>query len=127
MWGEGVKEEGGVLCLKGHHIQEEKGSWVRRVAAEPMPFECCLFLRGFFFNVDHFYSLYLICYNIASVVYVFVFWPQGMWGLSSLTRDQTHTPALGGKVFNHWTTREVPEHCLLESVVAHLSGHREFF
>ena len=45
-------------CLKGDHIQEEKGSRVRRIAAEPMPFECCLFLRDFFFNVDHFYSLY---------------------------------------------------------------------
>ena len=35
-------------CLKGHHIQEEKGSRVRRIAAEPMPFECCLFLRDIF-------------------------------------------------------------------------------
>ena len=26
------------------------------------------------------------------------FWPQGMWDLNSLTRDQTHTPALEGKV-----------------------------
>ena len=33
-----------------------------------------------------------MCYNIASVVYVLVFWPLHMWDLSSLTRDWT--PAL---------------------------------
>ena len=26
--------------------------------------------------------------------YVLVFWPHGMWDLSSLTRDQTHTAKL---------------------------------
>ena len=43
-----------MLCLKGHHIQEEKGSRVRRVAAEPMPFECCLFLGDFFLKCGPF-------------------------------------------------------------------------
>ena len=33
----------------------------------------------FFFNMDRFQSLYWICYNIASVVYVLVFWPWRMW------------------------------------------------
>ena len=32
------------------------------------------------------------------VFYVLVFWPQGMWDLSSLTGDQSHTPALEGSV-----------------------------
>ena len=31
----------------------------------------------------------------------------GMWGLSSLTRDWTHTPALEAQSLNHWTAREV--------------------
>ena len=33
----------------------------------------------------------------------------GMWGLSSLTKGQTHTLALEAWSLNHWTTREVPE------------------
>ena len=48
-----------------------------------------------------------MCYNIASVL-CFGFWPRGMWDLSSLTRDGTHTPCLGRQSLNHWTAREVP-------------------
>ena len=36
-----------------------------------------------------------------------VFWPRGMWDLSSLTRDQTRTPCVGRQSLNHWTVREV--------------------
>ena len=72
--GRGGQGERGVLCRSGHHVQEEKGSWVRRVAVQPVPFECCLLL-SFVYNVDHFYGLYGICYNIASIVYLLVFWP----------------------------------------------------
>ena len=50
----------------------------------------CL-LWFFLFNVDHLLSLCWICYNIASVVYVLIFWPQGVWDPNSLTRDQTLT------------------------------------
>ena len=42
------------------------------------------------------------------LLYVLVFWPQVMWGLSSLTRDQTCTRCTGRWSLNHWTTREVP-------------------
>ena len=38
----------------------------------------------------------------------FVFWWQGMWDLSSLTRDQTCTPCIGRQSPNHWTIRGVP-------------------
>ena len=31
-----------------------------------------------------------------------------MWGFGSLTRDGTHTPCIGRRSLNHWTTREVP-------------------
>ena len=35
-----------------------------------------------------------------------------MWDLSSLTRDGTHVPCLGGRILYHWTTREVPDFLL---------------
>ena len=40
--------------------------------------------------------------------YVLVFWPRGMWDLSSSTRDQTRTPCVGRRSVNRWTAREVP-------------------
>ena len=46
--------------------------------------------------------------TISLLFYVLVFWPQGMWDLSSLTRDQTCTPCIGRQSLNHWTAREVP-------------------
>ena len=42
------------------------------------------------------------------LLYVLVFWPQGMWDLSSLTKDRTCTPCIGRRSLNHWTAREVP-------------------
>ena len=32
---------------------------------------------------------------------------QGMWDLSSPTREQTSVPCTGSQILNHWTTREV--------------------
>ena len=40
--------------------------------------------------------------------------PHSMWDLSSLTRDQTHGPALEAKSLNHWTTREYQAHHFLK-------------
>ena len=31
---------------------------------------------------------------------------QGMWDLSSSTRDQTHVPCIGRRILNCWTTRK---------------------
>ena len=47
------------------------------------------FWRGFFFffNMDHFQSLYLICYNIVCFMFWFFGRQIGMWDLNSLTRD----------------------------------------
>ena len=42
------------------------------------------------------------------LLYALVFWPQGLWDLSSLTRDQICTLPIGRQSLNHWTTREVP-------------------
>ena len=44
--------------------------------------------------MDHFKSLYGIGYSIASVL-CFGFLVQGMWDLSSPTRDRTHTSGTG--------------------------------
>ena len=35
--------------------------------------------------------------------YVLFFWPQGMWDLSSLTRDWICIPCIGRQSLNHWT------------------------
>ena len=34
--------------------------------------------------------------------------PQGMWDLTSLTRDRTRIPCIARQILYHWTTREVP-------------------
>ena len=38
---------------------------------------------------------------------------QGMWDLSSLTRDRTHVLCIARQILNHSTTREVPRIILL--------------
>ena len=40
--------------------------------------------------------------------YFLAFWPRGMRNLSSLTKDWTHTPCIGGWSLNYWTAREIP-------------------
>ena len=50
--------------------------------------------------------------TILLLFYVLVFWPRGMWDLSSTTRDRTRTPCIGRRSLNHWTTREVPRKIL---------------
>ena len=51
------------------------------------------------------YGPLLVFVEFVTVLFLFyvclsylVSWPQGKWGLSSLTRDRTHTPALEGEV-----------------------------
>ena len=51
------------------------------------------------------FSLYWICYSVASAL---VFWPRDILDLSSLIRDPTCTPCIGRWSPNHWSTREVP-------------------
>ena len=54
------------------------------------------------------FKVFIECVTVLLLFYVLVFWPQGMWDLSSLTRDQTCTPFIGRQSLNHWTAREVP-------------------
>ena len=46
---------------------------------------------------------------------------QGMWYLSSPTRDQTCTPALAAQSLNHWTTREPCPDVRLSKCLLHIS------
>ena len=52
--------------------------------------------KNFFFDVHYFKSLSWICYSIASVLFIYLM--QGMWDLSSHTRDRTHTPCIESEV-----------------------------
>ena len=49
----------------------------------------------------------VLCFSERSV-WSNYYWPQGMWGLISLSRDWTHTPGLEAWSLNHWTARQVP-------------------
>ena len=75
----------------------------------------------FFLNVcvDHFKSLYKICYYTLQF-YVLVSWPGDMWDLSSLTRDWTHTPCIDRQSINRWTTREALQ-VTLKAILVKLS------
>ena len=50
--------------------------------------------------------------------------PRGLWGLSSLTKDQTHTHHSGSVSINHWTTRGVPrDYYFLNSIYLFIWQH----
>ena len=54
-------------------------------------FKGLFIFKIFFFYVYHFLTLYRICYNTTSVVYVLVSWLWHMWDLSSPTRNWIYT------------------------------------
>ena len=54
------------------------------------------------------FKVFIEFVTILLLFYVLVFWSQGMWDLSSPIKDRTHTPCIGRRSLNHWTTREVP-------------------
>ena len=78
-------------CLENPHGQRSLAGyspWGRRVGhnwtTKHSSLPSCLSsffhcLKDFLKNKDHFQRFYWICYNIASVVYVLVFWPWRMW------------------------------------------------
>ena len=51
-------------------------------------------------------TMYFLCDFFFS--FFFLDTLQGIWDLSSLTRDQTMPPAMEARNLNHWTYREVP-------------------
>ena len=54
--------------------------------------------------------------------------PRVLWGLSSLTKDQTHTHCSGSVSINHWTTRGVPRdyYFLNKYLFIYLAAHETF-
>ena len=64
------------------------------------------FLR--FFLMWTIFKVFIEFVTILLLFYVLVFWPRGMWDLSSPTRNRTRTPFIGRRSLNHWTPREVP-------------------
>ena len=51
------------------------------------------------------FKVFIEFVTVLLLLYVLVFWTQGMWYLSSPTRDRTCTPCIG--LLNHWTTRDL--------------------
>ena len=66
------------------------------------------FPKIFFFLMWTIFKLFSEFVTILLLFYALFFWLWGMWDLSSLTRDQTHTLCVGRWSLNHWTDREVP-------------------
>ena len=54
------------------------------------------------------FTVFIECIVILFLFYALVFWPQGVWDLSSPTRDQTLPLCTGRWILKHWTTWEVP-------------------
>ena len=68
--------------------------------------------RIFFLKIFLMWTIFKVFIEFIIILllfYVLVFWPQGMWDLSSLTRDHTCSSCIGRQSLNHWTAREVPK------------------
>ena len=59
-----------------------------------------------------FFLIFIEFVTILLLFYVLAFWPQGMWGLSSLTRDQTTPPVLEGEVLTTGLPGKSQDCCL---------------
>ena len=62
--------------------------------------------------MSFFLKVFIEFVTILLMLYILLFGHEvcgilGMQDLSSLTRDQTHTPCIGRQNLNHWTTRKV--------------------
>ena len=53
------------------------------------------------------FNVFIEFVTLLLLFYVLVFWPRGMWDLSSPTRNRTRTPCIGRQSLNRWTVREV--------------------
>ena len=81
-----------------------------------LPERVCVQTSFFFLKIFMMWTIFKVFIEFVTILllfYVLVFWPGGMWDLSSPTRDRTHTPCMGRRSLNHWTTREVPKRSFL--------------
>ena len=83
--------------------------------------QTAFFFKIFFFWRGPFLKSLLNLLQYCFCFMFLVFWPQGMWDLSSPTRDQTGTPRIGRWSLNHWPAREVPPDSLYYSISDSLS------
>ena len=67
------------------------------------------FFFKIFFLMWTIFKVSIEFFRILLVFYILVFWWQGMWDLSSRTRNQACTPCNGGWSLKHWTGGEVPQ------------------
>ena len=63
-------------------------------------------LSLYIFYVDHFLKVFISVVTLLFLFYVLIFWPLGMWDVSSLTRDWTTAPALEDKVLTTGSPRK---------------------
>ena len=68
--------------------------------------------RVFFLSLTHTLFSFLSCW-VFTAGRKLSSCPNGLWGVSSLTRDQTHIPCIIRQALNPWATREVPSHILM--------------
>ena len=122
--------------LKGYGSEYYLKSLRRNLMAKLLLF-CCLtvflsfcnfsllplffYCKEFFFEVDHFKSLYWICYSVASVLCL-VFWKWGLCDSSFPTINQSSTPCTGRWGPNHGACREVPKFTLKVSLQTQAAG-----
>ena len=116
--------------LKGYTLRRTKGilGFVQKVCYFHVPCLQRLNWRGggnSLFSLFRFFGWYLFifkiilrgvwtiflkpCVEFVAVLllcFALVFWPQGVWDLSSLIRDWSCTPCTGTWSLNHWTTWE---------------------
>ena len=79
---------------------------------------CYHFLKiSLFLDVDHFSSLYWICFNIAPVSSFWFFDYEACGTLVPWPGMEQHLPALEAQSLNHWTAREVEVPLVLISVL----------
>ena len=100
--------------MQNERIEGESWSWLRLGSGQVVLRQidrCTIYIRGNFFfwdffDVDHFWSLYWICYNIASILCLFL-WPWGMFPTSCLGRGFL-TTGLTGKSLHWWKRKWQP-------------------
>ena len=65
----------------------------------------------FFFKMFFMWTIFKVFTEFGTILfplYVLVFWPRGMWDLSSPASNQTRSPCFGGQSLIPWTTSGVP-------------------
>ena len=95
-----------------------KGNEMKGEFLEPLKERHGFCLLDLFFSLRFFllWTIFKVFTEFVTTMllfYVLVFWPHDTWDLNSLTMDQTHSPCIGKRSLNNWTSREVPVFLIL--------------